>query len=145
MRATTHSRPGNRRSYTLSALVCTLVALLWTHHSARAQATPTLTPTVPVTKVLAIGRLVTLPMTEAARKVLPEEVRDTVQLYLQGKIDQWYVQEDQSGVVFIINTSKVEDARRILDTLPLSQEHLMTFQLIGLGPLSPLGALIKQR
>jgi len=98
-----------------------------------------------VTKVLAIGRLVTLPMTEAARKVLPEEVRDTVQLYLQGKIDQWYMQEDQSGVVFIINTSKVEDARRILDTLPLSQEHLMTFQLIGLGPSSPLGALIKQR
>jgi hypothetical protein len=27
----------------------------------------------------------------------------------------------------------------------LSQEHLMTFQLIGLGPLSPLGVLIKQR
>ena len=100
---------------------------------------------MPVTKVLAIGRLVTLPMTEAARKVLPEEVRDTVQLYLQGKIDQWYVQEDQSGVVFIINTSKVEDARRILDTLPLSQEHLMTVQLIELGPLIPLGALIKQR
>jgi len=98
MRATTHSRPGNRRSYTLSALACTLIALLWTHHSARAQATSTLTSTVPVTKVLAIGRLVTLPMTEAARKVLPEEVRDTVQLYLQGKIDQWYVQEDQSGV-----------------------------------------------
>ena len=145
MRAPTRSRPGNRRSYTLSALACTLIALLWTHHSARAQATPTLTPTVPVTKVLAIGRLVTLPMTEAARKLLPEEVRDTVQLYLQGKIDQWYVQEDQSGVVFIINTSKVEDARRILDTLPLSREHLMTFQLIGLGPLSPLGALIKQR
>jgi hypothetical protein len=43
-------------------------------------------------------------MTEAARKVLPEEVRDTVQLYLQGKIDQWYVQKDQSGVVFMINT-----------------------------------------
>ena len=145
MRATTQSRPGNRRSYTLPALVCTLIALLWPHHSARAQATPALTPTVPVTKVLAIGRLVTLPMTEAARKVLPEEVRDTVQLYLQGKIDQWYVQEDQSGVVFIINTSKVEEARRILDTLPLSQEHLMTFQLIGLGPLSPRGVLIKQR
>jgi hypothetical protein len=145
MRATTHSRPRNRRSYTLSALVCTLIALLWTHHSATAQATPSLTPTVPVTKVLAIGRLVTLPMTEAARKVLPEEVRDTVQLYLQGKIDQWYVQEDRSGVVFMINTSTVEDARRILDTLPFSREHLMTFQLIGLGPLSPLGALIKQR
>jgi hypothetical protein len=145
VRATTHSRPGSRRSCTLSALVCILIALLWTHHSARAQATPALTPTVPVIKVLAIGRLVTLPMTEAARKVLPEEVRDTVQLYLQGKIDQWYVQEDQSGVVFMINTSKVEDARRILDTLPLSQENLMTFQLIGLGPLSPLGALIKQR
>jgi len=145
VRATTHSRPRNRRSYTLSALVCTLIALRWTHHSARAQATPAPAPTVPVTKVLAIGRLVTLPMTEAARKVLPEEVRDTVQLYLQGKIDQWYVQEDQSGVVFMINTSKLEDARRILDTLPLSQEHLMTFQLIGLGPLSPLGALIKQR
>jgi len=145
VRATTHSRLRNRRSYTLSALVCTLIALLWTHHSARAQATPILTPTVPVTKVLAIGRLVTLPMTEAARKVLPEEVRDTVQLYLQGKIDQWYVQEDLSGVVFMINASTVEDARRILDTLPLSREHLMTFQLIGLGPLSPLGALIKQR
>jgi hypothetical protein len=36
-------------------------------------------------------------------KVLPDEVRATVQLYLDGKIQQWYSRADGRGVVFIMN------------------------------------------
>src|SRR4029077_17410590 len=31
--------------------------------------------------------------------ILPNEVRDTVDLYLNGKIDQWYSQQERRGVV----------------------------------------------
>jgi hypothetical protein len=33
--------------------------------------------------------------------MLPEEVRDTANLYLDGKIHQWYSQQNGKGVVFI--------------------------------------------
>jgi len=37
---------------------------------------------------------------------LPTDVRETAQLYLDGKIDQWYSLEDRPGVVFILNLAQ---------------------------------------
>ena len=46
--------------------------------------------TTPTTKILAIGTI--NPGFEQSQvfAVLPEEVRETVDLYLDGKIEQWY-------------------------------------------------------
>jgi hypothetical protein len=100
------------------------------------------TPSVPTTKILAIGS-VTSPLTPDQRKtIMPREVPDTVKLYLDGKIDQWYVRQDGKGVVFILNVTSVDEAHALLEKLPLGQAKLMTFELIALGPLNPLRQLL---
>jgi hypothetical protein len=98
-------------------------------------------PGVPTTRILAIGRLTSRSTPGAIGAVLPQEVRDTVKLYLEGKIDQWYVRKDQASVVFILNITDLNEARSTLAQLPLGRADLMEFDLIPLGPLSPLAAL----
>jgi hypothetical protein len=44
------------------------------------------------------------------KPILPSEVRETVQLYLAGKLDQWFVKQDQTGVVFILNVTDPKEA-----------------------------------
>ena len=100
---------------------------------------------VPTTKILAIGSL-DGPITEDQRKgIMSHEVPDTVKLYLAGKIDQWYVRKDGKGVVFLLNVSSTDEAKAMLDQLPLGQAKLMHFDFIPLGPLSPLGLLLRTK
>ena len=99
-------------------------------------------PAVPTTRILAIGTLVAPLSEEQRRSIMSHEVPDTVRLYLAGKIDQWYVRTDGKGVVFILNGNSVDDARAMLDQLPLGRAKLMTFEFVELGPLSPLGLLL---
>jgi len=97
---------------------------------------------VPTTKILAIGHLTAKWTPEARRAVMPAEVRRTVDLYLAGKIDQWYVKQDQTGVVFLLNVTDLKEAHDLLANLPLGQAGLMEFDLIPLGPLNPLRLLV---
>jgi hypothetical protein len=98
-------------------------------------------PSTPTTRILAIGTV--NPGVDPAKvfAILPNEVRDTVSLYLDGKIDQWYSLEDRRGVVFILNVTDTSAAHDMLEKLPLGQAHLMTFELIPIGPLNPLRQL----
>jgi hypothetical protein len=95
----------------------------------------------PTTKILAIGTINPGVEHEKVFAMLPEEVRDTTNLYLEGKIDQWYSQQNGKGVVFILNVTDPAAAREMLEKLPLGQAHLMSFELIPLGPLAPLRRL----
>jgi hypothetical protein len=93
-------------------------------------------------KVFAFGRF-TKPLSADERAhFLPREVPDTLQLYLDGKIDQFWFRLDQPGPIFLMNGS-VEEARAALDKLPLVQAGLLAFELTPVGPLSPLGVLIQ--
>src|ERR1700748_2296754 len=74
--------------------------------------------------------------------VMPAEIRATVKLYLDGKIRQWYSRGDGKGVVFFLDAKTVDEAHEIMDTLPLTKEHLMDHEYIPVGPLMPLQALI---
>jgi hypothetical protein len=103
--------------------------------------TPPAMPAVPTVKMLAIGTVVPGADPAAVRAILPDEVRDTVQLYLDGKIDQWYSLQDRQGVVFVLDVTDVPAARGMLDRLPLGRARLMSFELMPLGPLNPLRAL----
>ena len=76
-------------------------------------------------------------------KVMPEEVRATVKMYLDGKIQQWYSRSDGRGVVFILNATSVADAKALTDQLPLSKANLATFEYTALSPLGPLRMLIQ--
>lgn len=77
-------------------------------------------------------------------KVLPEEVRATVKLYLDGKIQQWFSRADGKGVIFVMSCTTVADAKALTDTLPLSKANLANFEYTPLTPLGPLRLLIAE-
>jgi hypothetical protein len=74
--------------------------------------------------------------------IMPAEIRATVQLYLEGKIREWYAREDGRGGVFLLNTQNVAEAEAIMESLPLAKEHMMDHEYIALGPLMPLRLLL---
>ena len=77
-------------------------------------------------------------------KVMPDEVRHTLELYLDGKILQWYGRSDGRGVVFVLKGTTVEDAKAITDTLPLTKAGLVTFEYVPLATLTPLRLLLAE-
>jgi hypothetical protein len=74
--------------------------------------------------------------------VLPAEIRATVKLYLDGKIRQWYSRGDGKGVLFFLQAQTEDEARAIMENLPLAKEQLMDHQYIPVGPLMPLRMLL---
>jgi hypothetical protein len=73
--------------------------------------------------------------------VIPDEIQATVKLYFDGKIRQWYSRGDGKGVVFMVDAKTEDEARAIMETLPLAKAHLMDHQYVPVGPLMPLRAL----
>jgi hypothetical protein len=108
-------------------------------------ATPSLAqsanPPTPTTRILAIGTVNPGVDRATVQAVLPNEVRETVKLYLDGKIDQWFSLQGRNGVAFILNVTDPAAAHEMLEKLPLGQAHLMSFELIPLAPLNPLRQL----
>jgi hypothetical protein len=80
---------------------------------------------------------------EQVMKIMPAEIRATVALYLEGKIQQWFTRGDGKGVVFLLNCKDVEEARALMEGLPLMKENLVDEQFIPVGPLLPLGILLR--
>ena len=74
--------------------------------------------------------------------VIPQEIRATLKLYLDGKIREWYSRGDGKGIVFLLDAKTEDEARAIMETLPLAKEHLMDSQYVPVGPLMPLKALM---
>src|ERR1700744_3095039 len=119
-------------AFSFAALFAALI------NTGAAQAQSASPPTTPTTKILAIGTLNAGVDPAAAMAILPTEVRETAKLYLDGKIEQWFSLQERRGVVFVLNMTDKAAAHEMLEKLPLGQAHLMTFELIPIGPLSPL-------
>jgi hypothetical protein len=119
----------------------TIAAILGSLFFAGPGAAQHTSPPTPTTRILAIGTVNSGVDPAAVRSILPAEVRETVKLYLDGKIDQWFSLQDRSGVAFILNVTDPTAAHDMLEKLPLGQAHLMSFELIPLAPLNPLRQL----
>ena len=102
-------------------------------------------PIVPTTRILALGRFTAPPTPEQIKSIFPLEVPATLQLYLGGKIDQWWARQDQKGPVFLLNVTTIDEAKSLLEPLPLGQAKLMEFEYVELGPLTPLHLLLGER
>jgi hypothetical protein len=99
-------------------------------------------PTPKTTAVLVIETAKQGVTAQQIMAVIPAEIRATVKLYLDGKIQQWYSRGDGKGVIFLVNANTEDEARAIMETLPLAKEQLMDTQYIPVGPLMPLKALM---
>jgi hypothetical protein len=78
---------------------------------------------------------------EQVMAVMPAEVQQTVQLYLNGKIREWYSRSDSRGVIFLLDTRDVAEAHAIMEGLPLSKQNLVDDEFIAVSPLMPLRML----
>ena len=114
-----------------------------TSSSAQAQAQAQ-TPSPTTTGVIAILTVKAGVTREQVMAVMPAEVRETVQLYLSGKIREWYSRGDGRGAVFLLDTRDVAEAEAIMDSLPLGKEDFMDHQYIAVGPLLPLRLLMAK-
>ena len=121
-------------SYVLLAFATVLAPL------AQGQSTP---PQPKVTGVLTMLSPKPGVVPEQIMKIMPAEIRATVPLYLDGKIQQWFMRGDGRGVIFLLNCKDVEEARALMETLPLTQANLMDEEFIPVGPLLPLGMLLR--
>jgi hypothetical protein len=48
-----------------------------------------------------------------------------MQLYLNGKIREWYSHGDGRGVVFLLDTRDIAEAQATMEGLPLAKQNLM--------------------
>jgi hypothetical protein len=97
-------------------------------------------------KVMAIGTIIHPLTPEQKQQVMSKEVPDTLKLYLDGTIEQFWFRQDPAhpGVVFLIQAESLDRARAAVETLPLVVEGFMKYELIQVGPLAPLGLLLQQ-
>jgi hypothetical protein len=92
-------------------------------------------------KVFAIASLPAGVAIADIQKRLPDEAPATLKLYLDGKIEQFWLRE-KAGPIFLMNVESVDQAKEILNSLPLVAEKLMQYELAPVTTLTPLGLLI---
>jgi hypothetical protein len=100
-------------------------------------------PPTPVTDVMVMLSRKQGVNTAELMKVLPEEARETMLLYLDGKIDHWYSRADGKGVVFFLRCTTIEEAKAIMGGLPLDKAGMVELEFIPVGPLAPMRLLTK--
>ncbi len=96
-------------------------------------------------KVLAIGSIVRPLSPEQRQQLMPKEVPDTLKLYLAGTIEQFWIRKDKPGVIFLMNVDSIEHATATVSALPLTADGFVTYELMHVGPLAPLGLLIQDK
>jgi hypothetical protein len=119
------------------ALTLTLIGATSMSNSSAAQ---TVTPAT--TGVIVILTAKAGVAREQVMAVMPAEIRQTVQLYLNGKIREWFSRADGRGAVFLLDTKDVPEAEAIMEGLPLAKQNLMDHEYIAIGPLLPLRLLM---
>jgi hypothetical protein len=138
----------NREDNPMKIMIAFLVALLplaSVAQSQSAQSQSAVAPGVPIprtTEVLVIQTPKKGVTAQQILAVIPAEIRATVKLYLDGKIREWYSRGDGKGVIFLVDAKTEDEARALMETLPLAKEQLMDHQYIPVGPLMPLRALM---
>ena len=96
-------------------------------------------------KILAIERGTPGVPPGAFEPHLEKEAARAWELYQAGVIRELYFRQDQSTAVLVLECADVEEARRVLDTLPLVREGLIAFELWPLRAYPGFARLFVQR
>jgi len=93
-------------------------------------------------QILAISKLKEGVTPDSIGQLGADEVKHTVESYLDGKIRSFWFQVNRPGVVFILECIDENEARELMNQLPLVVAGMMSVELTPLQPLLPLGSLI---
>lgn len=70
-------------------------------------------------------------------KILPhrlDEARKVLGHFLSGKLREIYSRQDHAGVVQILECDNLDEAKALMDEMPLKQHGFVEFEYIPLGP-----------
>lgn len=96
-------------------------------------------------QILAISKLTEAATPEKIGANGANEVKHTLEAYLDGKIRNFWFQVNRPGIVFILECKDEDEARGAMAEMPLVVAGLMEVELIPLQPLLPLGTLIGRQ
>ena len=85
-------------------------------------------------KILAMEKEIPGVKDEQFTKHLKQEARELWDLYQEGIIRELYFRKDRSQAILLMECSGMDEARPILDSLPLVREGLISFDVIPLIP-----------
>jgi hypothetical protein len=93
-------------------------------------------------QILAISKIQEGATPEKMGPHLANEVKHTLEAYLDGKVRDFWFKVGSMGVVLMLESADEAEARSMIKELPLVAEGFVDFDLIPLQPLKPLGMLI---
>lgn len=85
-------------------------------------------------KILALEKETPGTTTEQFTLHLKAEAARVWELYQSGQLREIYFRQDRSEAVLILECAGAEEARQLLDSLPLVQAGLIDFEIIPLIP-----------
>ena len=95
-------------------------------------------------KILAIAKIDPRTTPAKLQPYLEEEVRVAWKLYKAGTVREMYDRPDRLGVVFVLECSSVDEARRSLEELPFVREQLIAFEYIRIEPFAYFESLYRE-
>jgi len=95
-------------------------------------------------KILAMEKEVSGVTPERFGPHLKAEAVRAWELYQAGELRELYFRQDRHDAILVLECANVEEAHQVLDTLPLVQEGLITFDVIPLIPYSGFSRLFAQ-
>ena len=67
------------------------------------------------------------------------------ELYQAGIVRELYFRQDRSEAVLVLECADIDEANRMLNSLPLVKAGLITFEVIPLGPYPGFARLFAQQ
>ena len=95
-------------------------------------------------KLLALEKELPGATAQAFRPLLKPEARRIWELQQSGAIRETYFRADQHNAILVLECGDIEEAQRLLSTLPLVNEGLITFDIIPLAPYDGFARLFEK-
>lgn len=95
-------------------------------------------------KIFAIDKLLPGATLEKIQPFLKEEARHAWKLHKEGYLRELHFRTDHPGVVIVMEVDSIEQARRIMNELPLVREKLIDFEYIPVGAFLPFEGLFEK-
>jgi hypothetical protein len=94
-----------------------------------------------ISKFLAVGTY-TAPTAVPEASLAVRQEQDTMRLYLNGKIEQFWFRKDGKGVILLLATDSQDSAASLLSGLPYAQANAIRFEILPVGPMMPFVRLL---
>lgn len=96
-------------------------------------------------KILAIDKFQPGIAMEDIAPHLRDEAAHAWRLYEQGVFRELYFRGDRPGAVVIMECPDVDEARKIMNELPLVKNNLIEFEFIPIGYFAPFASLFEKQ